>query len=149
MKISTKKGDFLFTDIKNKRIRKDDKIIVALGLIDEAIVSILEADSYVDLPYIKEIIETLSGIAGFISGYKKAFDISSLLNQIEKEIENCPDIFKFNYPYKQIDKIALSKARCKVRSLERALVAINENEVFYLPFINRLSDFLYYLQVKM
>ncbi len=149
MKISTKKGDYLFTDIKNKRIRKDDKTIIALGTIDETIVALLEADSYVDIPYLKEIIETLSGIAGYVAGYKEAFDISSLLTLIEKDIENCPTTFKFNYPYKQKDKIAISKARCKIRALERALVAINENEVFYLPFVNRLSDFLYYLQVKM
>ncbi|MDI9540958.1 MAG: ATP:cob(I)alamin adenosyltransferase [Bacillota bacterium] len=148
MKISTKKGDFLFTDLKNRRVRKDDKIIVALGLIDETIVSVLEADCFIDIPYIKEIVKTLSGIAGYISGYQEVFDISFLLTKLEKEIEDCPETFKFNYPYKQQDRIAISKARAKVRSLERALVAINEDEVFYLSFINRLSDFMYCLQVK-
>lgn len=147
MKISTKKGDYLFTDIKNKRVRKNDKIIEALGLVDETIISIIEADSCVDIPYVEEIVNTLSAIAGYVSGYQEAFDISVLLTKIEKDIENCPSNFKFNYPYKQKEKIALSIARVKVRALERALVAINDTEVFYLPFINRLSDFMYYLQV--
>ncbi|MGI6608010.1 MAG: hypothetical protein ACOX1F_03405 [Erysipelotrichaceae bacterium] len=149
MKITTKKGDFLFTELKNRKIRKDDKIIVALGLLDETIVSILEADSYIDVPYVKEIVAALSGIAAYVSGYKEAFDLSSLLARIEKDIENSPDTFNFNYPYKQRDKIALSSARVQIRALERALIAINETEIFYLPFINRLSDFFFYLQVKM
>lgn len=75
--------------------------------------------------------------------------MSILLTKIEKDIESCPSTFKFNYPYKQKEKIALSNARVKVRALERALVAVNKTEVFYLPFINRLSDFMYCLQVKM
>ncbi len=149
MKISTKKGDYLYTDIKNKRVKKDSKIIQALGLVDETIIILLEADSFVDVPYIQEIIETLSGIAAYISGYKEAFDLSVLLTKMEKDIENCPNTFKFNYPYKQKDKIAISKARVQVRALERALVAISESEEFYLPFINRLSDYMFYLQVKM
>ena len=127
MKISTKKGDYLFTDIKNKRVRKDDKIIEALGMIDETIISIIEADSYEDIPYVQEIVEALSAIAGFVSGYKEGFDLSILLTKIEKDIESCPSTFKFNYPYKQKEKIALSNARVKVRALERALVAVNKD----------------------
>ncbi|HQB32435.1 MAG TPA: hypothetical protein PLI19_03785 [Erysipelotrichaceae bacterium] len=149
MKLTTKKGDYLFTLIKDKKVRKDDKTIVALGLIDETIVSLIETDSFSDIPYVKEIVETLSGIAAYVSGYKEAFDLSGILAKMEADIENYPDTFGFNYPFKQKDKIALSKARVQVRVLERALVAINETEVFYLPFINRLSDFMYYLQIKM
>lgn len=80
MKISTKKGDYLFTDIKNKRVRKDDKIIEALGMIDETIISIIEADSYEDIPYVQEIVEALSAIAGFVSGYKRRLWFVNFIN---------------------------------------------------------------------
>jgi len=145
--ITTKKGDNFYTDIKNKRVKKDSQVIELLGCFDETCAIVMLADNYAHLTYITETITFLSRLAGVVSGYSEDFDTSEFIQKLESFIFSHQEKFSFSFPIRQENKIYLNFARTKIRELERkcCTFGIKNN---YAIAINRLSDYIYVEQIK-
>lgn len=148
MSISTKKGDFRLTDLKDQRVYKYDDRVEAIGLIDDTIAHLLLADSYCSINSIQDIILGLSNIAGYIAGYCQLNDLASLTTKLEDYINNSQQQFQFVYRYKQTAKLHVNLARTKVRDLERFLTKLDLKHDEIYRFINRLSDFCYIIYLS-
>ena len=169
-RIVTKSGDSGLTSINpNKRISKNSDVIHLLGDLDECnayigilkaelFTKILEKDSYrffYDL--ILSIQNNLFDMGGAIcSGNLKIFNANetALLSEVISKInEDLPPLKEFVLPGGSSLGAKAHVARTICRRAERSLVNLCEKNIEYrdyiksplLPYLNRLSDFLFVL----
>ncbi len=142
MKIYTKTGDKGETGLfGGKRVQKSDKIIEALGAIDElnAVLGTL------DLPLEdiqKDLMVIAAQIAGFSARGGSALGRKSLKleEEIDKMEEELPELRNFILPKGQIHL-----ARAVARRTERRIVDADGHRHDALKYLNRLSDYLFVL----
>jgi cob(I)alamin adenosyltransferase len=155
-KIYTKTGDLGETGLfGGKRVVKSCNSISALGDMDELNASLgvarlhLRRVDSIKLAQIQKDLFTLgSTLAGFTvdAGDKKSF--STKVAWLEKEInaldKKLPKLKTFILPYGCESSARLHLARAICRRCERSLVALGRNAEL-IPYINRLSDYLFTL----
>jgi len=167
MKIYTKKGDQGKTGlIGGSRISKNSLRIECYGTIDEL-------NSY--LGVVRDTLKTRKHDNQLISIQETLFSIGShlacmpggkqiqlpelnneLINNLEKWIddmnENLDPIKYFTLPGGALSASNCHVARCICRRAERICVELNNEsslDKFILPFLNRLSDYLFILSRKL
>ena len=141
MSIYTKKGDKGYTSlIIGKRVRKDHKIIEALGAIDEL-------SAWMGILHLNNIQSTLMDICSVIAGESRILNLESRVQELEKEIDKMdlklPKLKNFILPRNQIH---IARAVC--RRAERTIVSLvtsHQSLATYIKYLNRLSDYLFVL----
>ena len=143
MSITTKTGDKGYTSVASRRVKKDSKIIEAIGTIDE-LQAIIE-----DVEIQKDLYEIMGEIAvGKISNLE--FKISKLEKEIENLEKKLKPLTKFLI-FKKEKARKLNWVRTVVRRAERRVVALENLEFKILNlktiivYLNRLSDYFYLL----
>jgi len=153
--IYTKKGDDGKTSlIDGKRVAKSNKIIWAIGEIDElnsylgVIRSELKGESL--NKKLKEIQKDLFSIGSILAGGKMKFD-RKRVRELEKEIDNLEAILpvqtRFLFPTGTKVASMLFLARSVARRAERRVIDLGKKTVTreILVYLNRLSDYLFIL----
>lgn len=138
MKIYTKTGDKGETGLfGGKRVKKSDKIVEALGSIDELNATL----GTLDIP-LEDIQKDLMVIAARIAGFpkRKALSVKKLEKEIDKMQEELPELRNFILPKGQIH---LARAVC--RRIERRIIDSGFRRNDTLKYLNRLSDYLFVL----
>lgn len=146
MPIYTKKGDGGETGtFDGKRVAKNDKLIEAIGAVDELNAQIGAING---IKRKLEIIQNdLFGIGARLAGYEAKLDLEKRVAEMEQEIDRMwrklPPLKNFVLPSGQ-----LHLARTVARRAERAVVALGDsghgqNDV--KKYLNRLSDYLFCL----
>lgn len=158
-KIYTKKGDEgNTTSLSGESYRKNDTVIEAGGLVDEAIVSVQKAMTYFDddamLKQWDRIVEALYLLGaeiskGKASGLTKSID-KGFVEKLEEKIDlySIP-ISSFQYFNKE-SSLECEEARVRVRKLERFLTTMLRQDRLRSPvyaYVNRLSDYLFTMSV--
>ncbi|MEK7565564.1 MAG: cob(I)yrinic acid a,c-diamide adenosyltransferase [Patescibacteria group bacterium] len=135
MKIYTKTGDFGETSLwGGKRVKKSDKIIEALGVIDEL-------NAWLGTLKLTKIQKDLMLISSCLAGYKEIIpDGKWLEKEIDRIEENLPALNNFILPSNQIH---IARAVC--RRTERKVVDADGHRHDVLKYLNRLSDYLFVL----
>lgn len=149
MAITTKRGDQGMTDLKDKRVSKDHELIELLGMIDETIASIVYAASLSEKTLLEPIVTHLSTFAAMVAGYQEEFPEEYLL-YLEAYINAHDEAFEFSYPLDSTAKASINIARTNARKLERFTYKLQKQINFstnILNYLNRLSDFLFILQI--
>lgn len=167
MKIYTKNGDLGYTSLLNaekRTIKKSDLRIDAFGNIDElnSWIGLITEEWTADDECKKTLVETQHNL--LIIGSNLAIDpklpthffipnlpdnaIASLEQMIDSITEELPPLKNFVMPrgHKEISHIHITRTVC--RRAERACAAIideHEKVKTVLPYINRLSDYLFVL----
>ena len=144
-------GDSGFTDVKGKRVSKDADEIMILGAIDETIAALVFAQSLTKNDSLKDLVPPLSTIAAIIAGYEHSFPEIYYLN-LEKYLSSYDFPHTFSYPFDQPENASINLARTSVRKLERILVSYHKKIHFpenILCYVNRLSTYLYFLQISL
>ena len=160
MSIYTKNGDSGKTSLLSKRVRKSDYRIELNGQIDELMVML--AFLIEDLKENDEFVNSLKLV------YKNLFKITSMIADVNKQMNLELDTQEVNKLETEIDEMSLSlpkskhfiyytgsyksmkcqEIRAKVRSVERTAVRLFDVEGIdnnILTYINRLSDYFYTL----
>lgn len=156
MKLYTKTGDQGNTDVKGRRIAKDDVIIKVIGEIDDFQAEIGLAYSvsinHIDNSLISNILHKISHelylIMGYFSGYVElpTFDLEKMENTIDSLTNMTPPHpGKFVIPGIYELDARLNKCRTVCRRVERKLTKIKATEL--IPYFNRSSDLLYAMQI--
>ncbi len=173
MAIYTRRGDRGLTSLydsqnaQNRRIPKSSKLITAIGAVDEV-------NSYLGLVVAKvkdgklkgkinslqsdlfTVGAVLAGAKTSSSGFRVGIT-SERIKELEREIDDIestlPVLTNFILPGGDEVGAHLHYARSLTRRAERALVALPKNLMVpsvtnILPFINRLSDYLFTLARK-
>lgn len=153
--IYTKTGDKGETGYLGGRISKSHPLIVLLGDLDE-LNALLGSLSGVDTKLTHRIQSELFSISALAADWedklKLAYPVGDWINRLEKEIDNweaeLPILKNFILPSGMLH---LSRAVC--RRVERSLVKVLEFQDSaklrsILPYINRLSDWLFTLARK-
>ena len=173
-RIVTKSGDSGLTSINpNKRISKNSNIVKFLGDLDElnAYIGTLKADLFIINPtenslkvmyaWITTIQHTLFDIGGAVcSENMEIFDENAVafLEEIIHEInQDLPPLKEFVLPGGSQLGAKAHVSRTVCRRAERSLVNLIENNPEFekyqkspvLPYINRLSDFLFVLSRRL
>ena len=173
-RIVTKSGDSGLTSINpSKRISKNSDVIHFLGNLDElnAHIGSLKADLLIKtstenpmediLSWIIRIQHRLFDIGGTVCSEKiDAFDedeVSFLESVIKKINEQLPPLREFVLPGGSPLGAKAHVARTVCRRTERSLINLVENSPLYekilkkatLPYLNRLSDFLFVLSRRL
>ena len=173
-RIVTKSGDSGSTSINpNKRISKNSNIVKFLGDLDElnAYIGTLKADLFIINPtenslkvmyaWITTIQHTLFDIGGAVcSENMEIFDENAVafLEEIIHEInQDLPPLKEFVLPGGSQLGAKAHVSRTVCRRAERSLVNLIENNPEFekyqkspvLPYINRLSDFLFVLSRRL
>jgi len=144
MSITTKTGDKGYTSVAGRRVKKDSKIIEAIGTIDELQAIIEEVEIQ------KDLYEIMGAIAcgNKITNYE--LRITNLENEIEKLEKKLKPVTKFLI-FKKEKARKLNWVRTVVRRAERRVVALENLEFKILNlktiivYLNRLSDYFYLL----
>lgn len=137
--IYTRTGDSGESSVKNERLRKDALVFGVLGDLDELSSWIGAVKSDDTRAVLEPIQRALVDLSADIAGYGTfATDLVPLL---EREIDQRtpPGPFAFRLP---AGLVHVARAVC--RRAERHLVAYRPDHPG-LPFVNRLSDYLYVL----
>ncbi len=162
MGIYTRKGDEGKTDLIGKRVSKANLRIEINGQLDELLVKLAflienfkdnnEVKHFEDL---KIIYTQLFKITSLIADVNKEFgyminekDITDLENEIDQMSGQLPKLKNFIYYTGTNISMLCHEVRAKVRSIERIVVQLFENEeldFIVLTYINRLSDYFYTL----
>lgn len=170
MKIYTKTGDKGETGIIGKRLRKNSKVIEAIGSLDElnaslgVCTSILSASIKKEMEqsnprnslvnHLIDIQSTIFSIGGILANGKNTLDFDNKTLELEKEIDRLDielDVLEnFILPGGSILSSNLHLSRTICRRSERQLVDLvgsenNNQEILedILKYINRLSDYLF------
>lgn len=162
MKIYTKKGDSGATLLigSKKRVLKSKPVFEVLGGIDEVNACIGCATATLSGVVEKKILEGIQAdlfcLGSLVAGAKVAPSEKEIwvsrVGKIEKEIDSyskqLPALSTFILPGGSVPASYLHLARVKTRALERHLVSYiikgrNKRLGFVLPYVNRLSDFLF------
>lgn len=156
--ITTRYGDEGFTQLHERRVRKDSLHIDTIGTLDEAMADISLAASFCsdvnEQKALFHIIKTIYEISAVIAGYDENLQrYFYQTDDMEMLIDGMPLITEFTLGYKNQYASFLNKARTTVRRAERQLVSFlydqplanaKDNEMI-LIYINRLSDYLFAL----
>jgi len=154
MKIYTRSGDNMETDVLGGRVRKDHEIIECLGTIDELSSSLMMAFHNISLNQVKNdvlmIVQDLRSLAVSIMD-KKSHDISlDTVIKYEKTIDIYEKVLKpitgFILPGETLAGSYLHFSRTIARRLERLIVKYSrKNKInnYALQYINRMSDLLF------
>ena len=156
MSIVSKKGDRGETWYFDKRVRKDSKLIEAVGSLDElqAVCGLVKLEKIQkDLYW---IIGNLGEARTVSVPQRRYFDVTrpdsvnsdvarleTRIREIEKEIEMMEKKIKVPREFvifKKEKAVKLNWVRTVVRRAERRIVKLDKNVMIYL---NRLSDFIY------
>lgn len=156
MKVTTKKGDTGKTTLFNKAdVPKYDDTIVLLGEIDEtqSLLGLMK-QQLPDQLFITSLQRNLYSLMGEVSGARKVSrtQIQGWLRELEKEQEKLlartPIGSQFVIPGKSPRDAWCQYARTVVRRLERTITLYakdNSEMADFLPYINRMSDYLFIL----
>lgn len=133
--ITTKVGDGGMSEYFGKKVRKDGKLLEAVGTLDEL-------QAVLGLVGLKKIQEDIYEIMSNKPIKDKVQKLDRLINKLEKKvkIENKFVIFKNQRA------VELNWVRTIVRRAERRSVVYKDKNV--LIYLNRLSDFIYLLALK-
>lgn len=160
--ITTKKGDFGLTHLGNtKCVPKDQPAITALGDLDELNAALGIAKCHATDPDFRGEIEswqkTLITLSGIVANYNTEAGITEALEHLEKFREKLESQVKiphiFILPGKNFANAYFHLARTICRRAERSVCALlDENPSFkksIVPFLNRLSDVLWLMALKL
>ncbi|MFZ9036093.1 MAG: cob(I)yrinic acid a,c-diamide adenosyltransferase [Francisellaceae bacterium] len=157
-KIYTRTGDDGTTALSdNKRILKSDDVIELIGTLDElnaaiGLILCFSADLMIN-QYLHDIQQQLFNIGGEISYPQFStidkLQVQTLEQQIDALNKDLPPLKEFILPGGTKSAAFAHQARTIARRCERALVRLMSHSrlsnASILPFINRLSDFLFVL----
>jgi len=143
MKIYTKTGDNGTTGLwGGKRVKKSDKIIEALGTVDELIAWL----GVIKLPSVQFDLMAINALlAGHQEVSREQYLVSRIQDlewEIDKMQEKLPELRNFILPQNQIHIV-----RAVCRRAERAVVSLTPNHYLLtaIKYLNRLSDYLFVL----
>ncbi|MCK9536283.1 MAG: cob(I)yrinic acid a,c-diamide adenosyltransferase [Bacilli bacterium] len=154
MKIYTKRGDDMKTDVIGHRVYKDDTIIECLGTIDELSVSIMIAAHHLMDHQIKEdllmLVRSLRDFSVALLRIEEAVVTADTVANIEKSIDyyqnKLSPLIDFVLPGETLAGSYLHLSRTIARRLERRLIThgrkVNINK-YIIQYANRLSDLLF------
>lgn len=161
MTIVSRKGDQGKSYWLNKAIDKDDLLLEAIGTIDELQCTLGVAKAEIGGEYLKTEIESIQkdlwSIAGRLAGYNrktntKLVDLGKRVKEMEMEIseweKDLPTVRDFTLPGINKKEALLQLCRSVIRKVERRLVSLSKRDrmdVKILPYLNRLSDYLFVL----
>ena len=164
MSIYTRTGDKGETSLAGgKRLKKSHPIISLVGLIDElsvrlggCVVLIDEREKKEsDILEIKELVISLQkemiDLGALAAGYKVDLNLDVRVGYFEQVIDRyeakLPKLTRFILPGGSMLVVWFHLARTQARTIERAVVAINElaEKELILKYFNRLSDLLFTL----
>ena len=160
MSIYTKNGDSGKTSLLSKRVRKSDYRIELNGQIDELMVMLAfliedlkENDEFVNS--LKLVYKNLFKITSMIADVNKQMNLeldTQEVNELETEIDemslSLPKLKHFIYYTGSYKSMKCQEIRAKVRSVERTAVRLFDVEGIdnnILTYLNRLSDYFYTL----
>lgn len=146
MSIVTKTGDKGETGLYNgERVKKSDPRMEALGDIDELSSHL----GFLITPEIQELQRELFELGALVGNPGGAGVMSAALARLEKEVEGLeptlPPLHNFVFPGGHPTAAHLHLARAVCRRAERHLSIITPLPVDALPYLNRLSDYLFLL----
>ncbi len=163
MKIYTKTGDHGDTGLLGgKRISKDSLRIEAIGQVDELNATIGLASAHISMPQIQEMLNQIqqdlftvgADLATPINIQKstairlrpsKTQELESWIDKLQSKL---PQLKNFILPGGSIPAAQIHLSRTICRRAERVIVSLNSKEKLNLaliPYLNRLSDFLFVL----
>ncbi len=161
MKVYTKNGDTGKTALLDKRVSKSNLRIEVNGQIDELLVQLAfliediktqDETLYSNLKIVyKNLFIITSMIANSNDLYNfsiKETDIKKLEHDIDEMTKELPKLKHFIYYTGNQTAMLCHQARAKVRTVERHVVKLYEEEPVHhhiLIYLNRLSDYLYTL----
>lgn len=148
MSITTKTGDDGETGLFNGgRVKKNDPRIIAIGELDE-LNSFLAG---LNLESIQRVLMELSGVLAGADA-KLTEILQAALNEMETKIkqmeDELPPLTQFIVPGGPDLAIRAYQARAVARRAERAVSALPGLPQNVLPYLNRLSDYLFLLARK-
>lgn len=146
MSIVTKTGDQGETGLYNgTRVKKSDPRMEALGDIDELSSQL----GFLPTPEIQKLQRDLFELGALVGNPVSTGTMSGALAALEKEVEtlepNLPPLRNFILPGGHVDAAHLHLARAVCRRAERHLSVLDPLPVDALPYLNRLSDYLFLL----
>jgi len=145
MAITTKKGDNGTTTFLNQTIDKDDILMELIGTIDEVSAWFVYLRSITNQSYRETLVQDLSVLAGYLTGFCSDFEQERLLN-LEKELSSDQNLSSFQYPFENPVKAQINIVRTVVRRLERCYCRYTKeyesNEIIF-KYLNRLSDVIF------
>lgn len=157
--VTTRRGDQGFTSLATgARVSKASTLIRALGSLDDANAKIGTARAHLTTQRYKRVLRHFQKHLGCLMaevgsrGEKSYFDAKAV-KQVDRRIQvlkkRCPIKPVFIIPGDTVVGAFLHEARTEVRNAERRLVQLLEDELVTskdaVPFLNRLSDFLFVL----
>ena len=160
--ISTKRGDSGETSLLyGGRVPKSNRRVEANGIGDEAVSALGLARAHCDSDFIQDSLLEIQRLMFLANaeittstdhlvrlqehfqtiGEQQVSELDDLLQRLEEKVELPP---AFIIPGATVSSATLDMARCKVRELERAAVALYEDGMIenqhLLVWLNRLSD---------
>ncbi len=160
--ISTKRGDSGETSLLyGGRVAKSNRRVEANGIGDEAVSALGLARAHCDSDFIQDSLLEIQRLMFLANaeittstdhlvqlqehfqtiGEQQVSELDDLLRKLEQDVELPP---AFIIPGATVSSATLDMARCKVRELERAAVALYEDGMIenqhLLVWLNRLSD---------
>lgn len=146
-------GDSGFTsDFAGNKYSKDSCLIESLGNLDELIayLGLVRFICQQDADFILKIQQQLKTFASLIASYPDSnsyLDVTELDHKIESISKNIPPIKNFFLPGEKEIPTFINIARTICRRTERSIVNSHPKELKIIKFTNRLSDYLFYLQM--
>ena len=132
--ITTKTGDNGWTGYGGKKVRKDNPIIEAIGILDElqAVLSIINYQ--LRITNFRKIIVDIQKI---MSGKKTEVNLDVEIKRLEEKVKPVNKFIIFSNK----KAIYLNWARTVTRRAERRAMALKDKKA--LEYLNRLSKFIY------
>ena len=155
MRIYTKTGDRGFTKLGNGvTVRKNHQLVEAYGTVDElssflglAISDLSEPDVADDLLWVQSKLFVVGSILAGGPGEMSLEDLGYLEEAIDRLSSQLPPLHDFILPGGTKEAALLHVARSTCRRAERRIASVDQGidpEVKnVLPFLNRLSDYLF------
>ncbi|MEK9159714.1 MAG: cob(I)yrinic acid a,c-diamide adenosyltransferase [Patescibacteria group bacterium] len=146
MSIVTKTGDKGETGLYNgERVKKSDPRMEALGDIDELSSQL----GFLQAPEIQKLQRDLFELGALVGNPDGAGNMTAALAALEKEVEilepTLPPLHNFILPGGHPAAARLHLARAVCRRAERHLSILTPLPADALPYLNRLSDYLFLL----
>lgn len=150
MKIYTRTGDDGTTSLINSRVSKSDISIEAIGAIDHLNAQIgflvdFSKDYYsVDLIFVQNILFTFGAqLAGSTINPILYFEIANLEESIDEMTKKLPKLTNFilSSGHPLISQVHIARTTC--RNTERTCSMIDSPPMNLIPYLNRLSDYLF------
>ena len=147
--------DQSFTCLGSKKAKKNDRVLMVLGDLDEliSILGLIRAYSHHQRlkNQVVSLQEDLILIGGWLAGVKKNPDLKAMMVGLGKDLKKLqdPGLKKFSRPGVNQASAWLHLARVSARKLERRAVDLNlKSHQPLVNYLNRLSTWLFWLAVK-